>query len=104
LGLDARGWLGSVTDPGSLRHGFGYTDLGLLASYTDPNGNWCQFVVGELGRLVRDVDLVGGLHQPQQNREEGQAIGCRGYGRGLRHDLHGGNASHESGAAGERLS
>jgi YD repeat-containing protein len=61
LGLDAGGWLATVSDPGGIGRVYGYTDLGLLASYTDPNGSLHQFAYDELGRLVRDTDPVGGF-------------------------------------------
>ena len=60
LTLDVNGYLDSVTDPTGEQYLMQYTPGGLMTSFTDRNGNNSTYTFDASGRLVQDVNPIGG--------------------------------------------
>ncbi len=81
LTLDAEGYMESLQRPGDVSGGgyafsyYGYQDdqEGLLAEFTDPNGNVHSFEYDDLGRLKEDTAPgFGGFTDPTQHMNRDQ--------------------------------
>jgi RHS repeat-associated protein len=62
LAVNSDGYLTDVNGPGALHHGFTYrtgSQAGLMASYTNPQGNISTFTYDELGRIIGE-SMPGG--------------------------------------------
>jgi len=58
--LDMNGYLNVVTEPSGEQYLMAYTSDGLMTSFTDRNGNNSNYTFDTGGRLVQDVNAIGG--------------------------------------------
>lgn len=61
LGLDAHGYLSTITNPASETISATYSADGLMATLTEPKGGVHHFAYDGVGRLTRDEDPAGGV-------------------------------------------
>lgn len=60
LELDVNGYLNKITNPAGESYQMTYTTDGLMTKYTDPNNNVSSYTFNDRGRLIKDVNSIGG--------------------------------------------